>query len=78
MHGHGHHVRARVAAADQFAAVDAAVAKLETQLHKLKSRLVRPSTTGKGHVPAAPGAGAPTTTAAEEPRRGWSRPSASR
>ena len=37
--GHGRHVRARVAAADQFAAVDAAVAKLETQLHKLKSRL---------------------------------------
>jgi putative sigma-54 modulation protein len=38
--GHGHHVRAKVAADDQFAAVDAAVAKLEHQLRKLKSRLV--------------------------------------
>jgi ribosome hibernation promoting factor len=38
--GHGHVVRAKVAAADQFAAVDAAVAKLEQQLHKLKTRLI--------------------------------------
>ena len=40
MDGHGHHVRAKVAAADPFAAVDAAVNKLEHQLHKLKTRLV--------------------------------------
>jgi putative sigma-54 modulation protein len=38
--GPGHVVRAKVAAADQFAAIDAAVAKLEHQLHKLKTRLV--------------------------------------
>ena len=38
--GHGHHVRAKVAAADPFAAVDAAVNKLEQQLHKLKTKLV--------------------------------------
>jgi putative sigma-54 modulation protein len=38
--GHGHLVRAKVAAADQFAAIDGAVAKLEHQLHKLKDRLV--------------------------------------
>ena len=38
--GHGHHLRARVAAPDAFAAVDAAVAKLEHQLHKLKTKLV--------------------------------------
>jgi putative sigma-54 modulation protein len=38
--GGGHVVRAKVAAADQFAAVDAAVDKLEQQLHKLKTRLV--------------------------------------
>lgn len=38
--GPGHVVRAKVAAADQFAAIDAAVAKLEQQLHKLKTRLV--------------------------------------
>jgi len=40
MLGHGHVVRAKVAAPDQFAAIDAAVAKLEHQLTKLKSRLV--------------------------------------
>jgi putative sigma-54 modulation protein len=38
--GHGHVVRVKVTAADQFAAIDAAVAKLEQQLYKLKSRLV--------------------------------------
>jgi putative sigma-54 modulation protein len=40
MEGHGHHVRAKVAAADPFAAVDAAVEKLEHQLTKLKTKLV--------------------------------------
>ncbi len=40
MSGHGHHVRAKVAASDPFAAVDAAVSKLEHQLHKLKTKLV--------------------------------------
>ncbi|MDP9420981.1 MAG: ribosome-associated translation inhibitor RaiA [Actinomycetota bacterium] len=54
MEGHGHHVRAKVAAADPFAAVDAAVNKLEQQLHKLKTRLV-----GRSHprrpVPRSPG-----------------------
>jgi putative sigma-54 modulation protein len=40
MEGHGHHVRAKVAAADTYASVDAAVAKLEHQLHKLKTKLV--------------------------------------
>ncbi|MGH9183140.1 MAG: ribosome hibernation-promoting factor, HPF/YfiA family [Acidimicrobiales bacterium] len=40
LEGHGHHVRAKVAAADPFAAVDAAVDKLEHQLHKLKTKLV--------------------------------------
>lgn len=49
MQGQGHTVRARVAAADQFAAVDAAVAKLEVQLHKLKSRLVAKHH-GRGHA----------------------------
>jgi putative sigma-54 modulation protein len=38
--GPGHVVRAKVSATDQFAAIDAAVAKLEHQLHKLKTRLV--------------------------------------
>jgi putative sigma-54 modulation protein len=40
LQGRGHYVRAKVAAADPFAAVDAAVEKLEHQLVKLKSRLV--------------------------------------
>jgi putative sigma-54 modulation protein len=51
LYGQGHYVRAKVAAADQFAAIDAAVAKLETQLVKLKSRLVA-KYHGKGHAPA--------------------------
>ncbi|HEX9258204.1 MAG TPA: ribosome-associated translation inhibitor RaiA [Acidimicrobiales bacterium] len=40
LHGSGHIVRAKVAAADQFAAIDLAVSKLEHQLHKLKTRIV--------------------------------------
>ncbi len=52
--GGGHVVRAKVAAADQFAAVDAAVDKLEQQLHKLKTRLIARSH-GKAHgVKATP------------------------
>src|SRR3954470_10604788 len=39
--GHGHHVRCKVTAPDGFAAVDLAVEKLEHQLHKLKSKLVK-------------------------------------
>lgn len=39
--GHGHHVRAKVSAGDSFSAVDLAIAKLEPQLKKLKSRMVR-------------------------------------
>lgn len=58
MDGHGHHVRAKVSAADPFAAVDAAVNKLEQQLHKLKTKLVgrshhrapQPVTNGGGDV----------------------------
>jgi putative sigma-54 modulation protein len=41
MEGHGHHVRAKVAAHDKFVAVDRAVDKLEHQLHKLKTKLHR-------------------------------------
>lgn len=39
LEGHGHHVRCKVAAPDGFAAIDAAVAKLEHQLHRLKTKL---------------------------------------
>ena len=41
MVGHGHTVRCKVAAPDGFTAVDLAVDKLEHQLHKLKTKLVR-------------------------------------
>lgn len=40
MAGHGHHVRVKVAAADPGAALDAAVNKLEHQLHKLKTKII--------------------------------------
>jgi len=40
LEGHGHHLRAKVSAPDSFAAVDAAVAKLEKQARKLKTRLL--------------------------------------
>ncbi len=41
MEGHGHHVRCKVSAADGFTAIDLAVAKLERQLRKLKTKLAR-------------------------------------
>jgi putative sigma-54 modulation protein len=50
--GHGHHVRAKVAAPDPFSAVDAAAHKLEHQLHKLKTKLVgrsHPRARSNGH-----------------------------
>lgn len=39
--GHGHHVRAKHRGPDGFAAVDGAIDKLERQLRKLKTRLIR-------------------------------------
>src|SRR3954465_1802085 len=41
LEGHGHHVRCKVSAPDGFAAVDPAVEKLEHQLHKLKTKLLK-------------------------------------
>ena len=52
MHGHGHTVRARVAAADQFGAIDLAVEKLEQQLYRLKTKVLARQQ-GKGHRVAA-------------------------
>ena len=43
LEGHGHTVRAKVAAPDPFVAVDLVVDKLEHQLHKLKTKLKRRS-----------------------------------
>ena len=41
LEGHGHYVRCKVHAPDGFVAIDRAVAKLEQQLHKLKTKLKR-------------------------------------
>ena len=38
--GRGYHVRCKAAAADPYAAIDLAAAKLEHQLHKLKTKLL--------------------------------------
>lgn len=54
LQGHGHHVRAKCAASDPFAAVDKAVDKLEHQLHRLKTKLVDRS--HPKHRPAPPAA----------------------
>ena len=40
LEGGGHHLRCRAAAADGFAAIDLAVAKLAHQLHKAKTKQV--------------------------------------
>ncbi len=56
LEGHGHVVRCKVAAPDGFAAVDKAVAKLEHQLHKLKTKLKKPrqvAARGNGAVAVA-------------------------
>lgn len=41
MEGHGHHVRTKVSAPDGFAAIDKAVDKLERQLRKLKTKMMK-------------------------------------
>jgi putative sigma-54 modulation protein len=49
LEGHGHHVRCKVSAPDGFAAVDRAVEKLEHQLHKLKTKLLKSKRNHEGH-----------------------------
>lgn len=41
LQGHGHHVRAKHTTGDGFSALDGTIAKLERQLRKLKTRLIR-------------------------------------
>src|SRR3954452_15952489 len=65
--GHGHHVRCKVSAPDGFAAVDLAVQKLEHQLHKLKTKLLK-RTHANGKKLNGNGAAAPVTD--EEPAIG--------
>lgn len=59
--GHGHHVRCKVEAPDGYQAVDKAYAKLENQLHKLKTKLDRRY---KGAPKAHKGVGALATLGA--------------
>lgn len=71
MHGHGHVVRARAAAADSFAAVDRVVDKLEHRMAKLKGKLTgrnhpRRPLSANSHGAPAPAAGAGPVVA-EEP-----------
>ena len=75
MHGHGHHVRCKVAAPDPFTAIDLAVEKLEHQLHKLKTKLVRRNhggpkatlrTNGNGNGNGAAPLGAVTTALTDD------------
>jgi putative sigma-54 modulation protein len=61
--GHGHHVRCKVSAPDGFAAVDKAVAKLEHQLHKLKTKLGRRNHAKRSNGSTAERATAPAATA---------------
>jgi len=53
LEGHGHHVRCKVSARDGFAAVDLAVEKLEPQLHKLKTKLLKSKRTNEVNRRAA-------------------------
>ena len=62
--GHGHHVRCKVSAPDGFAAVDLAVEKLEHQLHKLKTKLVKRTHTNGKRVNGVATNGAPATDGA--------------
>jgi putative sigma-54 modulation protein len=57
LEGHGHYVRCKVHAPDGFVAIDRAVAKLEHQLHKLKTKLQRQKK-GGGRRSVAPPADA--------------------
>ena len=65
MEGHGHFVRAKVAAVDGHTAVDKAVAKLERQLRKLKTKLQNQKKgAGKGRAAPVEGTAALASDAA--------------
>ena len=55
LEGHGHHVRTKVAAADPFAAVDAAAQEdFEHQLHKLKTKVSGRAASRRRPAPEVP------------------------
>ena len=70
MHGHGHHVRAKVTAPDPFTAIDLAVDKLEHQLTKLKTKLVQRHHGGPKAAKAANGNGVAVTTTLDDEAMG--------
>ena len=41
LQGHGHHIRAKVSGPDQLTALERAVSKLEKQLRKVKTKVVK-------------------------------------
>src|SRR5256886_1303210 len=65
MVGHGHHVRCKVSAPDGFAAVDLAVEKLEHQLHKLKTKLLK-RTHANGRKANSNGSASPTPSVVDD------------
>lgn len=67
LEGHGHHVRAKVSAPDPYTAVDLAYEKLEHQLHKLKTRIVRHKTGRDTAKKNGNGAGAVVPVVEETP-----------
>lgn len=74
LEGHGHHVRCKVTAPDHGTAVDVAVAKLEQQLRKLKTKLQRRSHGRLGRpaepvLVGAPDTGEPGGADAADPAR---------
>lgn len=64
--GHGHHIRAKVAAGDPYAAVDGVVAKLEHQLHKVKTKMTARSHTKVWEVVGPGEIGSPDRLAPSE------------
>jgi putative sigma-54 modulation protein len=49
LEGHGFHIRCKVSAPDGFTAIDRAVVKLEHQLHKLKTKILRRHHAARGN-----------------------------
>ena len=69
LEGHGHYVRCKVHAPDGFVAIDRAVAKLEHQLHKLKTKLKRRNHAAARVVANVPADAEPVAVATDDRRR---------
>ena len=69
LEGQGHHVRAKVADADGFSAIDKALTKVEAQLKRLKSKLRHKGTDSVRTAPAEEGIVSAASVAVAEPDR---------